>query len=151
MNTATAELVTEPVAVVPSSAALTLAIVAASTSNDARTSRIDCICETERPEAGIAGVAGTAGVADTAGVVVEAGTAGIAGVADTVAEPPPPLLVEPLPPLLVEEQSVEDGVMVTVTLVLGEYARSDWLALQTSLDTPVRVLAVSRFRFGAVT
>ena len=126
MNMCTAALVTEPV-LVPRSAAFTLAIVAASTSNEVSTSRIDCTCEDESPEACVAGVAGVAG---TAGVVAVAGVAGVAGVAagaaDDPDEPPDdpddddPLLVLPpvvLPPA--EEQSVADGVMTMVAAVVG--------------------------------
>jgi len=73
-------------------------------------------------------VVGVAGVAGVAGVVAEvAEVAGVAGVADTVE----PLLVEPpLLPLVSVEQSVVDGVIVTVSLAVATYAISDWLALQ---------------------
>ena len=124
LNACTAELVTEPV-LVPSSAAFTLAIVAASTLNDASTSRIDWTCEAERPDAfAVVVVVVVVVTAD----VVTAGAVVTAGVLVTAAEPPPPPPDEvdaagvdagALPPLPVEEHRVDDGVIVTVTFVLG--------------------------------
>jgi len=103
---------------VPSRDAFTFAMTSASALNDARTSRIDFICVAERPEADFAGATGAAGVAGvTAGV---AGVVGVMGAAEVAG------VAEPLPPVLVlVEQSVLDGVMVTVTGVPGVYLRSD--------------------------
>ena len=125
MNTLTAALVTDPEGV-PQRAARTLAIVAASASKDASTSRIDWTCVAERPDAGTAGVTGVAGVAGTAGVSDVAGVAGVAGVAEL-----PLLLVVVLllvlPPVLPppEEQRVVAGVIVTVTVAVGSNFTSD--------------------------
>jgi hypothetical protein len=150
LNACTAELVTDPT-VVPSSDTFTDAIVAASALNDARTSRIDWICEADRPEADTAGVVVTAGVTEvvTAGVVVAGVVTGVVVTAGVVGL----LLIVVLlpPPLSVEEQSVVEGVIVTVTAVFGAYLISDCDALQISLDTPVSVLAERRSRPGAVT
>lgn len=116
LKTCTAALVTEPV-VVPSSTAFTLASVAASTLKETSTSRIAWTCEVESPEA-----AAAEGVEATVVVVVV-----VVGVDVTVELDELELdelellgLDEPEgaePPLPPAEQSVEDGVIVTVTAV----------------------------------
>ena len=121
LKTCTAALVTESV-VVPSSTALTLASVAASTLKETSTSRIAWTCEVESPEAAAAeGVEATVVVVV---VVVVVGVVGVVGVDVTVELDELGLdelgLDEPEgaePPLPPAEQSVEDGVMVTVTAV----------------------------------
>jgi len=155
LNIRTAVLVTEPVPAVPSREAFTFAIVAASASNDASTSSIDWICEDESPEAFVATTGATeVVVAGTA--VVAAVVAVVAAAAELLPEDEDEVVVTLLddgllPPVVAVEQSVAEGVIVTVTPVLGTYLRSDWLALQMSLAIPVSVLAESRSRPGAVT
>jgi len=141
LKACTAALVTEPVAV-PSSEAFTSAIVAASASKDARTSRIDWICEDERPEACIAGVAGVAGAE---------GVAGVAGVAGVVIEPPPPPPPPPpWPALAVLEQRVALGVTVTVRSVDPMYVATDCEASQVPETKSEAESAARRLLFGAV-
>ena len=116
MNTATAVLVTDPVVVivppVPESAALTLAIVAASASNDASTLRIDWICGAERPEVGVTATTGVAGVALEFELELE-----------------PPLLVL-LEVLVILEQRVVLGVIVTVRAAVPTYLTTDCVESQ---------------------
>jgi hypothetical protein len=139
LNALTAALVTEPV-LVPSSAAFTLAIVAASTSNEESTSRIDCTCDVERPDALTAGVAGVATGAVGAVVVVTAGDAA-ADDEDEDDEDEDELLLEllellelelvvltvlsELPPPPPEQMSAEDAEMVKVTVEVGSYLMND--------------------------
>ena len=137
MNTCTAALVTEPV-LVPRSAARTLAIVAASTSNEESTSRIDWTCEDESPDALAVGAATTGVTTGAVGVAVGASdVTDAAGVVDVV-ELPPPLLellellelagvttFSELPPPPPEQMSDEDAVMVKVTVEVGSYLMND--------------------------
>lgn len=132
LNTETAALVTEPV-VVPSRIAFTLASVAASTSNDASTARMDWTCEEVSPEAGVAG---------TAGATV--GTAGVAGVA---LEPELELELTEVPP----EQEELLGVTVMVCAEVPTYLRTDAAVVHVLVVLSVVESTLRIFLFGAVT